>query len=650
MSANIRILFPPIIEAKMDAFDKDISPRLYFSPSILNTREQFKHAQISIHRLNSNLNALSEDKYPLGFMFITNSEIVYDNQKDKYYINLPIDWVVDNTVDTFYKLQIRFAEQEIKADTAPNKEGMFLVKDSNGDWVSLTQSWLNNQTNYLKFSEWSTVCVIKPITPPSFGLQGFDENSPLPTEYGQPNTIPSNFHNFIGFYFPQDKGMQEVISNYRMVLSYTLDGKNYIEDTGVQTVDDYHRAVIQHSFKVELLEDVVYNISFEVISKDGYHGVMNYEGKVLYPAGSIGDYEIKLEDKNQANLRGSIKLMIKSTTEMPLVDNFVIKRTSHRTNFKVWEDVFIFAVNRGLIFDAKGRKMDYYTFYDNFVESGVMYMYGVQPAQGARRGRMKIATHMTPSYNVATKEFDGPLVEQPHPAVVDFNESWLIGEKERIFNISYGMSISTVSNIIKESVVETFGSQYPFVTRNGNVNYRQFAINGTITSHMDEKSQYGKSTKNSLIIDQDYVDESEVRESDIYTYKYYQDFLRRQGITNRDNNYIYEREFRDDMVEFLQDGKPKVLKTYAEGITLVVLTGVSLTPKNELGRTIYDFSCTANEIGDADLETLMFHGIKNEIPVLVEIPDTVLPYVNQIYAGQMAPAEIGGTNNGLQQN
>ena len=48
-----------------------------------------------------------------------------------------------------------------------------------------------------------------------------------------------------------------------------------------------------------------------------------------------------------------------------------------------------------------------------------------------------------------------------------------------------------------------------------------------------------------------------------------------------------------------------------EGNILVRLTDVSLTPKTEIGRMIYDFSCTATEIGDASVENCKMYKIQD---------------------------------------
>ncbi len=63
---------------------------------------------------------------------------------------------------------------------------------------------------------------------------------------------------------------------------------------------------------------------------------------------------------------------------------------------------------------------------------------------------------------------------------------------------------------------------------------------------------------------------------------------------------IYERCFRDAILEFLLDGKPKLLESEQEGQILVVLTDASLSPNQQLGRKYSSFTATVTEIGDAN--------------------------------------------------
>ena len=51
--------------------------------------------------------------------------------------------------------------------------------------------------------------------------------------------------------------------------------------------------------------------------------------------------------------------------------------------------------------------------------------------------------------------------------------------------MKYNTNISSVKRNIAESKVDTIGSKYPFIKRNGYVGYREFPISGLISCFMD---------------------------------------------------------------------------------------------------------------------------------------------------------------------
>lgn len=650
-NVSYRKLYPPIVEAKMNSFSfsqMEEDPKLYFDVSILNSIKDVNHMQISIFRADSNLNALQKYDYPLGIMFVRGqrnhlsgsleNQIFEDAETGKYYIYLPKNWITAANANQYYKLQIKLGEQVIAPIPNPQQKpefhGMFHEVREDGTKVVINQKWLNTEENFLRISEWSTICMIKPITPPDFGLQGFDKNSDYPYSETDINAITSNSYNFIGYYSQAGNRKDEVLDTYSLSL-YHVNLSNLtetlVEESGEKVVGEFNRASIQHTFNTILEDGEKYNVYFKVKSKSGYIGSQVYHAKVFYPKIEQG-YTISVanQDMREALRNSAIKVSIKCDKVLDKVDNFILRRTSHRSNFKKWEDVAVFEVKNGLIFETSGNLTKFYEFYDKFVESGIMYVYGLQPAMGGRRGMMQIAKRMVNEiqFDVNGRPVEtGNTIEVYHPIVVDYDYSWLIDEDEKQLNIAYNMNIGNYTKVVKESMVETIGGKFPFFTRNGNVDYVQFSLSGTITSHMDGDYEYLPRTH--IVLDKEYEDQN----IDIYNLMAYDLYLKENRIGTKDT-YLIEREFRKVIERFLYDGKPKVLKTNTEGMLLGRLSAVSLTPKTELGRIIYDYSCTFTEVGEVTLENLMKYNIKKRIPVFVEIPKTELPYADQVYADQ----------------
>lgn len=149
--------------------------------------------------------------------------------------------------------------------------------------------------------------------------------------------------------------------------------------------------------------------------------------------------------------------------------------------------------------------------------------------------------------------------------------------------IKFNPSVESISYNLPENSYTTLGSKFPYVVRAGKSNYRSFQISGTISAQMDEEHIF---TNKYEILDN-------------YRYEY-KKFKEKKNISNK-YDYIFERKFREKVLEFLTDGKVKLYKSTQEGNILVQLMNVTMTPNKELGRLIYDFSCNAVEVDENNI-------------------------------------------------
>lgn len=250
------------------------------------------------------------------------------------------------------------------------------------------------------------------------------------------------------------------------------------------------------------------------------------------------------------------------------VDSIMVKRTSNRKGFSQWEDVNLIE-NIQQVVDPNFD----YSFYDKGVESGIIYRYGLQPISQGKRGSL----------------YQGGNVN------VVYEDIFLVGEGGRQLKIRFNPNITSVRKNIKESRVDTLGSKYPFITRNGNVGYKEFPMSGTITHFMDATEEFAPRAE--LFIEDEFMEVGFDMTSDY-------DAIYRENGLNPYNNQILEREFREKVVEFMQDGKPKLFKSPTEGNMIVRLMDINLTPNQQLGRLIYDFSCNAIEVDECNLNIL----------------------------------------------
>ena len=258
------------------------------------------------------------------------------------------------------------------------------------------------------------------------------------------------------------------------------------------------------------------------------------------------------------------------------IDSLMVKRTSNRKAYIEWEDVKLIKDIDNVLDLEFG-----YNFNDNSIESGILYTYGLQPISKNQRGSL----------------YRGMVT------TVVYEDIFLVGENGKQLKIKYNPAVSSIKTNIKESRVETIGSKYPFITRNGNVGYKEFPLSGTITHFMDASQEFAP--RGELFIEDELAGLVEnVDVSELYSTLF--------DSTNRNdyNNEILEREFRNKVIDFLQDGKPKLFKSPTEGVMIVRLMDVNITPNQQLGRMICDFSCNAVEVDKYSLDNLAKYHIQ----------------------------------------
>lgn len=84
-----------------------------------------------------------------------------------------------------------------------------------------------------------------------------------------------------------------------------------------------------------------------------------------------------------------------------------------------------------------------------------------------------------------------------------------------------------------------------------------------------------------------------------------------QNDINQWQDTIYEREFRNKVLDFLYQNSIKLFRSNTEGVMLVRLMNISLTPKQELGRMLYSFTADAIEMDEYNIFNCDKYNIQN---------------------------------------
>ena len=174
-------------------------------------------------------------------------------------------------------------------------------------------------------------------------------------------------------------------------------------------------------------------------------------------------------------------------------------------------------------------------------------------------------------------------------------------------SLKFDCAISNVKPVTNRMKTDTLGGKYPKFTENAILGYKQMSISGKISSQADENELFLSKDILSSEAYNDYYDTKDGTEC----------FKRGNWLEYQD--WLWEREFREEAVKWLNDGEPKLLRTLTEGNLCVMLTDINLVPDKVLGRRLYSFSATAYEVGDGyslkSLDQLGIYEIEDETAI-----------------------------------
>ena len=529
--------YPPIVETYMPAFVKIQPCRVYFALSQYINKEDIKGIHVTVRDQYMNLSALDPVKYPSEMILLSGTlnedpEIKTDY---KYYIEINDSDIKNGfTNNSYYKVQIRFSTIESPGTQAAD-------------------GWLSSNLN--NFSEWSTVTLIRSIPEPEFTF----------TPITNADNIYGDSFDFVwSMTDAQVKGKlkfkedtPETLRSYRVILT-NESGIKILSDSGEIFKDITNNSFI-YTLKYGLAANTKYKFIVEYTTTNLYKATHEYNFKVE-PVSSITIDVLLSGRKDPEN--GCICLNIKKAdVETSFSGTIVIRRTSNKSNFTVWEDVYQKTFNGANVIDFEWK--------DFSIESGVWYDYAVQV--------------------VDEQKLRGPMTRFIEPSMIIFEHMYLTGA-DRQLKIAFNPTVSSFKRNYVETKNDTIGSKYPFIRRNGVTEYAQIPISGLIASDMDEDNLFTSP--------QELYGDNE---------QYYNDYNRYYNITKA-TDVVYEKAFRNKVEEFLYDGKVKILRSPTEGVFLVRLMDVSFTPQQALGRRIWNFSATAYEVAEYNEENLKKYG------------------------------------------
>ena len=443
--------------------------------------------------------------------------------------------------------------------TSPASFSVAGFKLAQGEYYKVQLAYIDKFTKEIGY--FSTVGVVKYTSTPSVFIEGL-------------NAITSNSHNYIytGVYrqasYDTTNGIYNT-SNYDTT-EKLYSSRFYIYDENDKLIKD--SGEILHSVNgdtspYEAVDTFEYNDDFE-LDKSYY---IQYEA-ITSNGMKIASSRYKLSQRRLRPMVLNAHLEVKSdfetgTIKVHLVDDanelasglFLLARASSRAPQK-WESMKEFTL-----------QSEYPTqllFIDYTVEQGITYKYSLQ------------------QYNEHGVYSERKISNE---VIADFEDLFLY-DGERQLAVRFNPKVATFKQNRVEQKTETIGSKYPYIIKNGAVNYKELSISGLISYQMDAIEQF--MSKDELELPYNKHDNRRYNMRDLIT-----------------DNIRAERLFKTEVLDWLNNGGIKLYRSPTEGNFIVRLMNVTTSPTDSLGRMLHTFNCSAYEMSEPTYDNLISFGI-----------------------------------------
>ena len=591
-------LYPPQFSSTFaPAFVTTASPRIYFSISNYNSSNDIRRVHVSIVNQSSNENVINNST---GILF---KDLNYSPERGLYYVDISITEIKS----TIYSTELDSKGQVVTTvdeTTGWNYNQLYKLQlrfDNNDTGV------VNNSDYFVRylehFSEWSQVLLLRPIIEPEIFVRPFETAA----ETVNVMAVNKGILHISGLLQFGDgrTGETETQQSYIVQVLNSVTNEVLLESDRQYTGDNLDPNIIDYKMNLTGLNTQgtnVFKLKITSTTKNNYVTSKTYDF-------SISDYITEDSFRpvltlTEDNENGIVTLHIENI--QTVFGTLYVRRSSSVSDFLDWEVIREQRIAGPIDLDI----------IDNTVGSGVWYRYYVQLEN--------VAGGLTRLY-YSDKFF------------LDFYDA-IISRGDKQINIKFNYNISSLKPVVNRQKIDTLGGRYPIFAENAIMNYKQFSISGLISTQEDEdglfltkREYFGKEAENYTI-----YEENEYR--DEYTIENY--------------NYFWERGFRDELVKWLNDGEPKLYRSMTEGLMVIMLTDINLTPNKTLSRRLYDFTATVYEIADGNsLDNLNTLGIYNVItPESIaaggEGPDPTPEYVAVEKPGQIYNEQISSLVSG----
>ena len=412
----------------------------------------------------------------------------------------------------------------------------------------------------------------------NYSSVGISKFTTKPTLYisGLKTGVTNNhIYDYIGVYSQENGDSTEKVYNY--YFSLYDENSNLIFTTEDQVHDTTMDTNLYTSY-----DRFTYSKDFELYKpyKIQYTVITNNNLKISSPVYRIIqrvtlDSDLKAELKATANFDdGYIDIdLIGNKNELGNEDivsgSFILSRASEEGNYLDWEKLLTFKI----ISQFPSRRL----WRDFTAQQGKKYKYSIQQFNDDGLYSSRIISNVVFS---------------------DFEDAFLY-DGERQLKIRYNPKIGNVKTNLLETKADTLGSKYPFFFRNGKVNYKEFTISGLL-SYLEDDNFFFITKEELNLVTKELHRHSTVAENEEFN-------------DSVGENIWRERLFKNKVLDWLNNGQPKIFRTPYEGNFIVRMMKTTLNPENRLGRLLHTFNGTAYEVADYSYDNLIKHNFVNVI-------------------------------------
>lgn len=375
-----------------------------------------------------------------------------------------------------------------------------------------------------------------------------------------------------------------------------------------ETDSEAYESIDTFNLTKSLPDDEIFTLYYRGTTSNGLEvssrGYRIYTGETVDPT---IDLKVNAEMDND---NGVCRVSLSAASRL-LNGHFILSRSFSGDNFSSWQQIKNYSYN--------GKVIEDFEFVDYTIEHGYSYQYAIQQTNannGLISNRIKS--------NIITAEFD----------------DMFLFDGERQLKVAFNPQVSSFKTMLQESKQQTIGGKYPYFFRNGYTAYKEFPISGLISYHTDGNQMFLKdkdmqlddyssfqrqSTLQHNISSEDmeyfmnlgdlglgYQLLEQYRERDKENSEYQLIKNQHGRSTSLEHyNFLAERIFKMTVLDFLNNGKPKLFRSPAEGNYIVQLMNTSLSPNTQVGRMLHTFSTTADEVADFSWENLQKYNFVN---------------------------------------